>query len=150
MRTSTPSRIGFAGGFSLLEVVMASALAAVALVGALALLRDGMAASKTIDDRLLLTNYAVSKLEEQLAWVAGNWTSGIALGDFAEDGHEGIRYMATRSDAVLDGGLVDRLMHVQVTTYVDADADDTLDADEKKCTFRTKVGRFANYEALAP
>lgn len=128
---------------------MASTLAAVALVGALAMLRDGMAASETIDDRLLLTNYAVSKLEEQLAIVAGNWTSGSVTGDFAVDGHADIRFSATRSDAVSDGGLVDQLMHVQVTTYVDDDGDDVLDATEKQCVFRTKVGKFVNYEALA-
>ena len=120
-----------------------------ALIGALALLRDGMAASKTIDDRQLLTNYAVSLLEEQLALVAGNWTSGAVTGDFATDGHGDIRYTAIRSDAVVDGGMVDQLMHIQVTTYVDADGDDALDASEKQCSFRTKVGKFATYEDLA-
>ena len=133
----------------MLEVTMASILAAVALIGALALLRDGMAASKTIDDRQLLTNYAVSLLEEQLALVAGNWTSGAVTGDFATDGHGDIRYTAIRSDAVVDGGMVDQLMHIQVTTYVDADGDDALDASEKQCSFRTKVGKFATYEDLA-
>ena len=128
---------------------MASVLAAVALVGALAMLRDGMAASKTIDDRQLLTNYAVSILEEQQALVAGSWTSGAVAGDFATDGNSEIRYAATRSDAVVDGGMVDQLMHIQVTTYVDADGNDALDASEKQCSFRTKVGKFATYEALA-
>lgn len=128
---------------------MASALVAVALVGALAMLRDGMAASQAIDDRLLMTNYAVSKLEQELAFVASNWTSGSTAGDFAVDGHANLRFTATRSDAVLDGGLVDRLMHIQVTTYVDEDGDDTLDATEQRCTYRTKIGKFASYEALA-
>ncbi len=128
---------------------MASTLVAVALVGALAMLRDAMAASQTIDNRLLMTNYAVSKLEQELAFVAGNWTSGATVGDFASDGHAEVRFTTTRSDAVLDGGLVDRLMHIQVTTYVDHDGDDVLDATEKQCTYRTKVGRFASYEALA-
>jgi hypothetical protein len=128
---------------------MASSLAAIALVGSLALLRDGMIASRTIDQRQMLTTYAVSKLEEQLALVAANWTSGTVVGDFAADGHASIRYVASRSDAQSDGGLSDRLMHVQVTTYADEDGDDALDADEKRCVFRTKVGRFATYESLA-
>ncbi|WP_442481535.1 type IV pilus modification PilV family protein [Aeoliella sp. SH292] len=136
-------------GFSLLEVVMASSLAAIALVGSLALLRDGMIASRTIDQRQMMTTYAVSKLEEQLALVAANWTSGTVVGDFAADGNPSIRYIAFRSDAESDGGLTDRLMHVQVTTYTDEDGDDALDADEKRCVFRTKVGRFATYESLA-
>ena len=92
--------------FSLLEVAMASSLAAIALVGALAMLRDGLAASKTIDDRQLLTNYAVSKLEEHLALVSGSWTSGVVSGDFATDGHHEIRFTVSRSDAVVDGGMV--------------------------------------------
>lgn len=136
-------------GLSLLEVVMASSLAAIALVGSLALLRDGMIASRTIDQRQMMTTYAVSKLEEQLALVAANWTSGTVVGDFGADGNSTIRYVASRSDAESDGGLTDRLMHVQVTTFVDEDGDDALDADEKRCVFRTKVGRFATYESLA-
>lgn len=128
---------------------MASTVAAIALVGALALLRDGMVASRTIDERQMMTTYAVSKLEEQLALVAGNWTSGTVAGDFAADGNPTIRFIATRSDAAADGGLANRLMHVRVTTYADADGDDSLDADEKRCVFRTKVGKFATYEALA-
>lgn len=135
--------------FSLLEVVMASTLAAVALVGALAMLRDGLQASTTIDQRQMLTNYAVSKLEEQQALVAGSWTSGTVTGDYSADGHAYVCYTATRSDAVIDGGLVDQLMHIEVTTYVDEDGDDMLDVDEKSCVFRTKVGKFATYEALA-
>lgn len=142
--TCAPSR-----AFSLLEVVMATTLASIALVGALEMMRDGMELSRTIDERLLMTNYAVSKLEEQLANVAASWTSGTVSGDFAADGHANIRFTVTRSDAVASGGLVDRLMHIQVTTYVDEDGDDTLDADENRCTFRTKVGKFATYEELA-
>ena len=128
---------------------MASTLAGIALVGALAMLRDGVEASRTIDQRQLMTGYGVSKLEEQLALVAGNWASGTVSGDFAADGNSAIRYVATRSDAAANGGLVNRLMHIQVTTYYDADGDDVLDADEKRCVFRTKVGKFATYEALA-
>ena len=134
--------------FSLLEVVMASALCSIALVGGLALLRDGLQASRTIDQRQLMTNYAVSLLEQQLAIVAASWTSGSSSGDFAADGNANIRYTLTRSDAEADGGLVDQLMHIQVMTYVDEDGDDTFDADEKSCTFRTKVGKFSLYEML--
>lgn len=128
---------------------MACTLSAIALVGALAMLRDAAIASQTIDDRGRITNYAVSKLEEQLALVAANWSVGTSAGDFAEDGHPDVRFVATRSDAAGDGGIDDRLMHVQVTTFLDADGDDVLDAEEKQCRFRTKVGKFTNYEALA-
>lgn len=135
-------------GFSLLEVLMASTLAAIALVSSLALLRDGMELSETIDNRLMITNYAVSEVERQLADVATNWTNGTQAGDFAADGHADIRYIANRSDAASDGGIADKLMHIQVTTYLDANGDNALSADEKSCTFRTKIGKFATYEAL--
>ncbi|MGI9428306.1 MAG: hypothetical protein ACR2NM_06590 [Bythopirellula sp.] len=127
---------------------MATSLTAIALVGSLALLRDGMEMSDTIDKRLLMTNYAVSKLEEHLAIVANGWTTGGDSGDFAADGHANIRFSVSRSDDGSDGGISDRLMHVQVTTYHDADGDDVLDADEDQCIYRTKIGKFATYEAL--
>lgn len=137
-------------GFSLLEVVMAAALAGIALVGALELLRDGMDLGQTIDHRQLLTNYAVSKLEEQLSVAAATWTNGTWSGNFAADGHPQVRFVAVRSDAVASGGIVDRLMHVQVTTYWDANGNNNLDASEDRCNFRTKIGKFATYESLVP
>lgn len=147
--TSKPLTRSKGKAFSLLEVVMASALCSIALVGGLELLRDGMDASRAIDHRQLMTNYAVSKLEEQMAIVASNWTTGSSTGDFATDGHADVRYTLSRSDAVVDGGMVDQLMHIEVTTYVDEDSDDLLDADEKSCYFRTKVAKMHLYELLA-
>lgn len=137
-------------GFSLLEVVMAAALAGIALVGALELLRDSVDLGQSIDNRQLLTNYAVSKLEEHLSIAAASWTNGTWSGNFATDGHPHIRYTAVRSDAGASGGIVDRLMHVQVTTYWDTNANNNLDAGESRCSFRTKIGKFATYEALMP
>lgn len=135
--------------YSLLELVLAVALVAGTLVPSLALIRQGLELSETTDQRALLTNYAVGKLEEQLAIVAASWTSGTATGDFAVDGHADLRFSVTRSDAVADGGLVGELMHVQVTTYLDEDGDDAQDAGEPSCGLRTKIGKFASYEAIA-
>ncbi|MEM6331571.1 MAG: hypothetical protein AAF790_15170 [Planctomycetota bacterium] len=145
--TKTPARRR--GGYSLLEVVMAVALVSGTLAPALALIRDGLALSEQTDQKSLLANYAVSKIEEHLALVAASWASGTATGDFAADGHSGIRFIVTRSDAVSDGGIVGELMHIGVTTYIDDDGDDALDADEPRCDFRTKIGKFASYELRA-
>ena len=60
--------------YSLLEVVLASAICATALVPALAVLRDGMTLADIIDTRHLLLTYGVSKMEEQLAIVGATWT----------------------------------------------------------------------------
>jgi len=136
-------------GYSLLEVVLASTLCASALVPALAILRDGMALSRKIDTRNLLHLYGTSKLEEHLVLVAASWATGTLIGDFATEGHPSLRYTVTRSDATADGGLVNRLMNVTVTTYNDTDNDDSLSADEPQMVLTTKISKLISYETLA-
>jgi hypothetical protein len=135
--------------YSLLEVVLASAICATALVPALAFLRDGMALGDAIDTRHLLLIHGVSKLEERLAVVAAGWSEGTIAGDFAADGHANIRYIATQSDDAAAGGIADRLMSVSVTTYSDEDGDDALDPGELQTTMTTKIGKFISYENKA-
>ena len=136
-------------GFSLLEVVVASALMAFALVPALTLFRDGLRWSRDVDTRAKLLNYGVCKMEEQLAIVAATWTTGTATGDFSTDGHANVRYSAVRSDSAVDGGITSRLMAVTVTVYDDVDSDDTLDVGEMQLDFTTKIGKVASYESKA-
>lgn len=148
-------------GYSLLELVLSVALVAGTLVPALALLRDGLEFSRETDDRLLLSNYAVQKLEERLAIVATGWprvavepdpgqsSQGSNSGDLAADGFPFLRYTVTWSDLTIDGGLPDALMHVTSTTYIDEDGDDTFDANEPSCTFRTKIAQLATYNREA-
>jgi hypothetical protein len=135
--------------YSLLEVVLASGICATALVPALALLRDGMTLADRVDARHLLLLYGVSKMEEQVATVAADWTEGTFTGNFASEGHANVRYIVTQSDEVASGGIVDRLMNVEVTTYRDVDGDAALDADELRNVMRTKIGRFTSYENKA-
>ncbi len=135
--------------YSLLEVVMASGICATALVPALALVRDGVTLADRVDTRHLLLLYGVSKMEEQLATVAADWTEGSFTGNFAADGHTDIRYIVTQSDEIASGGIVNRLMNVEVTTYRDADGDAALDADEMRNIMRTKIGKFTSYENKA-
>lgn len=149
MRRASRHRNANAAGYSLLELVMAVALVGGTLVPALELVRDATELSLETDERMLLTNYAVSTLEQQIALVAATWASGDASGDFAADGHANLRWQATRSDASADGGIVGSLMHVQVTTYIDSNADDVFDATELHCDMRTKIGKIATYEAIA-
>jgi hypothetical protein len=135
--------------YSLLEVVLASAICATALVPALAFLRDGLALGDAIDTRHLLLLYGVSKLEERMAVVAATWSEGTISGDFAADGHADIRYIATQSDDAAGGGIADRLMSVSVTTFYDDDGDDALDATEMQTTMTTKIGKYISYENKA-
>jgi hypothetical protein len=131
--------------YSLLEVVLASGICATALVPALALLRDGVTLADRVDTRHLLLLYGVGKMEEQLATVAAGWAEGTFTGNFAADGHANIRYIVTQSDEVASGGIVDRLMNVQVTTFRDEDGDASLDTSEMRNIMRTKIGRFTSY-----
>jgi hypothetical protein len=135
--------------YSLLEVVMASAICTTALVPALALLRDGMTLGDAIDTRHMLLTCGVSKMEEQLAIVGATWTEGTSSGDFAADGHANIRFTVTTSDAPASGGIDNRLMNVTVITYSDDDADDVMDPTEMRNTLSTKIGKLLSYETEA-
>jgi hypothetical protein len=135
--------------YSLLEVVMASAICTTALVPALALLRDGMTLGDTIDTRHMLLTYGVSKMEEQLAIIGATWFEGTSNGDFAADGHANIRFTVTTSDAPASGGIDNRLMNVTVVTYSDDDADDTMDLTEMRINLSTKIGKLLSYETEA-
>ncbi len=128
---------------------MASAICMTALVPALAVLRDGMALGDIIDTRHLLLTYSVSKMEEQLAVVAAAWTTGTATGNFASDGQSSIRFTVTRSDAVVDGGVVGKLMAVTVTTYSDDNGNNAMDASEARTTMTTKIAKLASYVTKA-
>ena len=138
-----------ANAYSLLEVVMASAICATALVPALAFMRDGMTLAATIDTKHMLLTYGVSKMEEQLALVAASWIEGNDSGDFVAEGHANIRFLVTRSDAPANGGIDNRLMSVVVTTYSDDDGDDAMDAAEARVTVTTKTSKLVSYENKA-
>src|SRR5262249_38272436 len=99
-------------GYSLLEVMLASAICATALVPAMAILRDGLRNATTIDTRHMLLLYGVQKMEEQLAVIGSTWTTATLNGDFATEGHSDIRYTLSRSDAAASGGMSNRLMAV--------------------------------------
>lgn len=133
-------------GFSLVEMIAATALMAGTLAPALAIMRDAMAISRECTTRTLLANYAVQVLESQSALVMQNWTNETATGNFATDGHSTLKYEAVKSDAPASGGLADRLMHIQVTVYEDIDSDSIADAGEMKVKFRTKVAKLASYQ----
>ena len=135
--------------YSLLEVVLASAICASALVPGLALLRDGVTLAEDISDRHQLLLYGVSKMEEHTAIVAASWADGTVSGDFAADGHANMRYVVVRSDAPASGGIDERLMTISVTAYRDDDGDDALDADEMRTVLTTKISKLTSYESKA-
>ena len=135
--------------YSLLEVVLASAICASALVPALAVLRDGVALGDIIDTRHLLLTYGVSKMEEQLAVIGATWSTGTVTGNFASDGQSSIRFNVTRSDAPASGGITNQLMNVSVTTFSDDNGNSAMDTAEARVSLSTKVAKLASYATKA-
>jgi hypothetical protein len=126
-------------------MIAATALVAATLAPALAVLRDAMAASRQGARRGLVANYGSQILESQAALAMQSWSPGTSTGNFAADGYPTIKYIAVRSDAPANGGLTNRLMHIRVTVYDDADNDSSADAGELCTSIRTKVARLTSY-----
>ncbi|MBA3480537.1 MAG: hypothetical protein H0T51_01870 [Pirellulales bacterium] len=127
-------------------MIAATALVAGTLAPALAVMRDAMAASRESARRNLLANYAVQVLEHNSGGTMQSWATGTTTGNFAADGHAGIRYTLTRSDDPADGGIDDRLMHVRVTVFDDVNGNATRDSNEIAVRFRTKVAKLLTYQ----
>jgi hypothetical protein len=144
-RHNLPLRVRVRRAYSLLEVVLASAICASALVPALAFMRDGIALCDIIDTKHLLLTCGVSKMEEQIAVVGATWASGTVTGNFASDGQAGILFSVTRSDAVAGGGIVNQLMVVTVTAYSDDNGNSAMDATEARIVLTTKVAKLVSY-----
>ena len=133
-------------GHTLLELVAASVLLAVALVPALGLIRDSVEVSRQMDTRNLLTTFCVSKLEQHLALTSAAWDTTTVTGTLAAEGYANLRFRVDRSDAALDGGIPDRLMAITVTVWDDADGNAALDSGERSTTFGSKTAKLATYE----
>ena len=130
----------------MLEMVFATALLAGTLVPALAVMRDALAISRETTSRSLMANYAVQKLEEQMALGMGTWTNDTDANNFSGDGHPGIAFNSVRSDDPVDGGITGSVMHLEVTVFEDLDSDLIPDAGELTLRMRTKIAKLASYE----
>ena len=133
-------------GQSLLEVIAASTIIATALVPALRMMRDSLEVSRSVEEADLMSTLCVDKLEEHLNKTAANWDKTTASGDFsALEGRSYLKFRVTKSDAVPDGGIGDRLMAITAVICNDANGNGSLDGSEKKVTFATKVSKFVSY-----
>jgi len=140
-------------GFSLLEMVMAAVLVTGTVVPALSVIRDSMTKSRDLHRQKLLANYTVYKLEKEAAEVASldgaAWVTAVSNspygGDFSVEGFSSLRYTVTQSDDPTNGGIVGKLMNIEVTVYDDANGDDTFDTGEIQETYRTKVAFLNSY-----
>ena len=133
-------------GFSLLEMVFATALMAGTLVPALAVMRDSLAVSRETATRALLTNYGVQKVENYTAVSIATWNVATTTENFAGDGYSNIVSIVDTSDDPSDGGLTNRLMVIDVTVFQDLNSNSTLDSGELSVSLRTKVAKLNSYE----
>lgn len=132
--------------FSLLEMLMAAALVTGTVVPALAVIRDAMGESREMHARKLLSNFAVLLIEEQCAYAAMHWTNATDSDTLAAQGYSDLAYDLRRTDSATYGGIVGRLMHIEVTVFDDRNGDLIPDSNELQVTFRTKVARLNTYE----
>lgn len=136
-------------GYTLLEVVAASALTGTVLVASLSLLREAVDLSDRVDRQNLLETLCVSKLEETLNTTAATFTAADVSGTFASQGFAALRYRAISTDAPASGGISNRLMAITCTVWHDANADAALTTGENSVTLATKVAKMALYTSEA-
>ena len=141
-RTGHPRR-----GASLLEVIAASTVLAIALVPALRVMRDSLRVSRQLQIRESLSTIAMSMLEHESQRTAALWKmgSGTRSGPGIEVGIPRILTVHSSSDDPLQGGIPGSLAAVSVTAFHDDNGNGKLDAAESSVTFATKVARFVSY-----
>ncbi len=141
-----------ARGFSLLEMVFATALMAGTLVPALAVMRDSMAKSREMNHRNVLSISANYYMELFSAYVAqyssflSNYSVTTAFP--SPDGYQNIRLSISISDNPANGGITNQLYHLQVTAFDDLNQSGALDVNEPSVKYRTKIAKLQSYENL--
>ncbi|MEW4455832.1 hypothetical protein AB1L30_24400 [Bremerella sp. JC817] len=133
-------------GYSLLEVVIATFLMALAIIPAMNFMAGAIHASHELETWNYMNLLAVGKLEEQLAAAAPDFTEGTYAGTFSDVGLPSVRYMATRTTSPAYGGIADQLMVVTVTVWNDENGNGGQDSGEPEVTFATKLASMKIYQ----
>lgn len=136
-------------GSTLLEVIVAGTLLAIALVPALRIMRDGLSIGRQLDERDLMVTFCTSTLEEHLALASADWQEGAYSGDLSTYGHPELRYSVTKSDDAAGGGIADELMVITATVWCDEDSDGLLDTGEPSIVLASKVAKLSGYQEQA-
>ena len=130
-------------GQSLLELIAATAIVAIAVVPALKLMRDSIRYGRQTEVANILATFSMSKLEEHLARTAASWDTTTDSG--AIPNYNGLRYQVTKVDEGIGSGL----MRVTSTAYEDGNGSGTWDAGERSVVFVCKVAKNVAYEQKA-
>ena len=133
-------------GQTLLELIGATTVIAMALVPALRMMRDAMRVGRDTEAANLASTLAASKLEEHLLKTAGTFTAMTTTGDFAADGHPGMKFSVVRSDSAAAGGIIGALMSITATVWEDRDNDNVWDTGEPRSVYASKLARNVAFE----
>lgn len=134
-------------GTTLLELVAASSIIAIALVPALRIMRDSLRISRQLEIREAMSTIAMSVLEQESARVSGQWAMQTTTHrrPGRQSGYPSIIAVSTTSDSLARGGIPGSLAVVRVTAFDDANRTGRLDNNEASITFATKIAGLTSY-----
>lgn len=132
-------------GNTLIELVAASTVLAIALVPALRLMRDALSVEEDIEYAAAMSTLCAGQLEQSLAKTSAAWNTATEGGSYSAIGYPRLKYSVTKSDAPANGGLTNRLLAITATVWDDADNNNVLDAGEKRVQFSSKLAKLAVY-----
>ncbi len=130
-------------GQSLLELIAATTIIAIALVPALKLMRDSIRIGRETETANVLATFGMSKLEEHLARTAASWDATTEAGDIPN--YAGLRFQVTKVDEGFGSGL----MRITSNAYEDLNGNATWDNNERRVVFVAKVAKNAAYQQEA-
>ncbi len=138
---------GFRRGTTLLELVAASTVIAVALVPALRIMRDSLRVSRQLEVREAMATIAMSVLEQEAARVSAQWNMQTTThrNPGRSSGYPSILAVSTTMDSLKSGGIPGSLAVVNVTAFEDSNRSGSLDADEPSIKFATKIAGLTSY-----
>ncbi|NNJ26267.1 type IV pilus modification PilV family protein [Alienimonas chondri] len=148
-RKALPAR----AGLTLLEVIAASGVIALALAPALRMTRTALMAADRLDRQERCLTAANDRIETLMARTAADWdgqvTSTPVYSTVAVDGYPGMRASELTTDSTSYGGIPGRLAAIGTLTWYDEDGDASPDADEPQALLTVAVARLSAYEAHA-
>jgi type II secretory pathway pseudopilin PulG len=139
MRNARQSR---RSGQTLLELVAATTIIAIALVPALKVMRDSIRVGRETEIANLLATYSSSKLEEHLVRTAASWDTTTDADLIPGYESQLLRYSVTKVDET-------GLMRLTSRAWEDSNDNTIWDAGEMQVNFSTKVARNVAYQQEA-
>jgi hypothetical protein len=140
-------------GQTLLELIAATTIFAIALVPALRMIRDTLRVGRETETANLLATLATSRLEEYLLLsagqfgalpVGGNWNTTTVSGNYAADGYPNLKFSVVRTDSA-PTGIPASLLSITATVWNDLDSDNVWDTGEPRSVYATKLARNVAY-----